>query len=73
MLESRMSQVISPETERQLAEEARKNGISIDDLLASLLRERQEGSVPLPVQELPVWRLGVKGSLSRRDIYSDLV
>lgn len=69
-----MSLNISPETEARLAAKANEQGLSIDALLERLLNdggsptmERAKGEAP----KLPVWNLGVTGSLHRRDIYDD--
>jgi hypothetical protein len=69
-----MSLDISPQTEARLAEEARRQGITVDALLERFLNEctpivRPESRKAL---ELQVWRLGVIGSLHRRDIYDDV-
>ena len=69
-----MSLEISQETQPRLAEEARKEGVSVETLLRRLMDKHDEtmkaaaGSGP----ELPVWHLGVLGSLRRRDIYTDV-
>lgn len=64
---------ISREIEARLADEARRQGVSVDTLLERLMNEHDEivraaGSVP----ELPVMRLGAMGPLHRRDIYDDV-
>jgi hypothetical protein len=68
-----MSLDISPAMENRLAEEARKLGISVDALLQQLMKEHgaANGGVRDLLPELPAWRLGVKGTLHRRDIYDD--
>jgi hypothetical protein len=65
---------ISRELETRLTDQARKLGISVDDLLRRLIGERSPGfdSGASPAPELPVWHLGAVGSLHRRDIYSDV-
>ena len=68
-----MSIEISRETEARLAEEARRQGISVNALLERLMN--QHGVVSAGVRsapELPVWHLGGVGSLHRRDIYDDV-
>jgi len=69
-----MSLNISPETEARLAEEARRQGITVDALLERFINERAPSVQPesRKAPELPVWRLGVIGSLHRRDIYNDV-
>lgn len=69
-----MSLDISLKTEARLAAKAREQGLSPDALLERLLNDAGDltasganGGVP----ELPVWHLGVRGSLHRRDIYDD--
>jgi hypothetical protein len=66
---------ISPKTEARLAAKAQEKGLSIDALLERLLNDAGDlttstaaGEAP----ELPVWHLGVRGSLHRRDIYDDV-
>ena len=69
-----MSIEISRETEGRLTDEARKQGISVDALLARLLSERRASASDGAgsASELPVWHLGGAGSLHRRDIYDDV-
>jgi hypothetical protein len=68
-----MSMNISHETEARLTAEARRQGVSIDALLERLMSEYWASAhVPGPAPELPVWHLGVVGSLRRRDIYDDV-
>ena len=69
-----MSIEISRETEACLADEARRQGISVDALLEPLVSERGatargdgNGSPP----KLPILHLGAMGPLHRRDIYDD--
>ena len=69
-----MSLNVSEQTEAQIAEEARRQGVTVDVLLKRLIDEHA-GSVSAEhraAPELPVWRLGVIGSLHRRDIYNDV-
>lgn len=70
-----MSIQISPETEVRLTNEAQKQGVSVDTLLARLMSERQVTTNPVRPSrpELPVWHLGGAGALHRRDIYDDAV
>ena len=66
-----MSIEISRETEARLTDEARRLGISVDELLARLIGGRHAGTAPArPRPELPAWNLGA-GALHRRDIYDD--
>jgi len=65
---------ISGETEARLLEAARKQGISVDELLARLLGER-EASVRVAqdsAPSVPILHLGAMGPLHRRDIYDDV-
>ena len=67
-----MSIEISRETEARLADEARRQGISLDALLDRLVSERAALTRPVqPSPELPIWHLGGVGALRRRDIYDD--
>ena len=68
-----MSLDISLETEARLAAKARGQGLSVHALLDRLLNDADglparatNGDAP----QLPVWHLGVRGSLHRRDIYN---
>jgi hypothetical protein len=70
-----MSLDISLKTEARLAAKAQEQGLSIDALLERLLNDAADppastanGEAPV----LPVWHLGVIGSLHRRDIYDDV-
>jgi hypothetical protein len=68
-----MSLRISEQTEARLIEEARRQGISVDALLQRLIAERASAvSARKKTAELPVWPVGVIGSLHRRDIYDDV-
>jgi hypothetical protein len=69
-----MSLTISEQTEARLIEEARRQGISVDALLGRLISERAPGVTgrKCKTPELPVWHVGVIGSLHRRDIYDDV-
>ena len=67
-----MSLDISLKTEGRVAARAQELGLSIDAFLEGLLNDAGElranatsGEIP----KLPVWNLGVRGSLHRRDIY----
>jgi hypothetical protein len=65
-----MSTQISPHAEATLAEEAQKQGISVDALLGLLISERQQALRPRqPGSELPAWDLGPVGAMHRREIY----
>ncbi len=69
-----MSLTISQNTEARLAEESRRQGISVDALLQRLIDEHTgRPNVPLDeAPELPVLHLGPMGPLHRRDIYDDV-
>jgi hypothetical protein len=67
-----MSIEISHETGAGLTQGARKQGISVEELLKRLMSERGgTGHVAGTAPELPVWHLGEVGPLHRRDIYDD--
>jgi len=67
-----MSLDISQQTEGRLAEEARRQGITVDALLERFVNDRAPSvQESRKAHELPVWRLGVIGSLHRRDIYGE--
>lgn len=65
---------ISQQTEARLTAEARRQGITADALLERLINERAASAsqASRKAPDLPVWRLGVIGSLQRRDIYNDV-
>lgn len=69
-----MSLTISEHTEARLTEEARRQGITVDALLQRLMSERTSGNSERKnkAAELPVWPVGVIGSLHRRDICDDV-
>jgi 4'-phosphopantetheinyl transferase EntD len=69
-----MSLTISEQIEARLTEEARSQGISVDALLEQLINERAPGpsGQKRKAPEVPVWPVGVIGSLHRRDIYNDV-
>jgi hypothetical protein len=68
-----MSIEISRETEARLVDEARRQGVSVDALLARLIGEHAAMAQPARFNlELPVWHLGGVGTLHRRDIYNDV-
>lgn len=70
-----MSIEISNETAARLAEEARKQGISVEALLERLMTESvRAASVEANGvnAKLPTLHLGPMGSLHRRDIYDDV-
>jgi hypothetical protein len=64
----------TPEQEAKLAQIATKAGTDpehlVKDAVLRLLEDEISARPPAP--ELPVWHLGVIGSLHRRDIYSDV-
>jgi hypothetical protein len=66
---------ISSKTEARLTAKAQEQGLSVDALLERFLNDT--GDLPAStangdVPQLPVWHLGVRGSLHRRDIYDDV-
>jgi hypothetical protein len=66
---------ISAKTEALIAAKAQEKGLSIDAFLERLLIDAGPlhlGNGNGPPPELPVWHLGVIGSLHRRDIYDDV-
>ncbi|HEY0796045.1 MAG TPA: hypothetical protein VGD64_09715 [Acidisarcina sp.] len=68
-----MSIQISPEIEMRLIDQARREGVSVDQLLERFIKER---AAPVAdrassLSELPIWHLGDVGPLHRRDIYDD--
>jgi hypothetical protein len=82
-----MSLDISLETEARLAAKAREQGLSVDAYLERLMESplgvrgldilKEAGIQPASTAnggapELPVWHLGLRGSLHRRDIYDDV-
>ncbi len=68
-----MSIEISRETEARLTAEARRQGVSVDVLLARFINEHAALTQPAQVKpELPVWHLGGAGTLHRRDIHDDV-
>ena len=65
-----MSIEISRETEARLTAEARRQGVSVDVLLARFINERAPLTQPAQVKpELPVWHLGGARTRHRRVIY----
>ena len=82
-----MSLDISLETEARLAARAKEQGLSVDAYLERLTEPPQgvrgldilkeagiqpESTANGDAPHLPVWNLGVRGSLHRRDIYDDV-
>jgi len=69
-----MSIHISQQTEARLAEEARRQGISVDALLERLINEHATSASAKcrEALELPILHLGPMGPLHRRDIYNDV-
>jgi hypothetical protein len=70
-----MSLDVSLKTAARLAAKAHEQGLSIDAFLERLLNETGDltgGAANGVGPELPVWRLGLRGSLHRRDIYDDV-
>ena len=70
-----MSLEISLKTEALLAAKAQQQGLSLDAYLQRLLSDAGDLTTRAPngaAPELPVWHLGLRGSLHRRDIYDDV-
>ena len=68
-----MSLEISQEIQARLADEAQKEGVSIEALLQRLMDKHEENMRKTGVSpQLPVWHLGAKGPLHRRDIYNNV-
>lgn len=69
-----MAVELRPDTEARLLAKAREQGVSIDALLDQLMRERDLAAFATGGTEfeLPVWHLGARDCLHRRDIYSDV-
>jgi hypothetical protein len=70
-----MSIEISQKTETRITDEAKRHGISIDDLLNRLMSERDsepDTSGVEAIPDLPRLHLGAMGPLHRRDIYDDI-
>jgi hypothetical protein len=73
MLQWRLCINISRKTEARLTAEARRQGVSVDALLARFVNEQAALTRPAQVKpELPIWHLGRAGTLHRRDIYDDV-
>jgi hypothetical protein len=62
------------EQEARIGQLATKTGADAEHVVkdAVLRLLEQERALPAASPELPVWHLGVSGSLRRRDIYDDL-
>jgi hypothetical protein len=68
-----MSIEISRETETRLTREARRLGISVDELLKRFIDERAALTHQAQANpSLPLWHLGGAGALHRHDIYNDV-
>lgn len=69
-----MAVELKPDTEARLLAKAREQGVSVDALLDQFVREGD--LAPFAADgtefELPVWHLGARDCLHRRDIYSDV-
>jgi hypothetical protein len=68
---------ISLDTEARLAAKASEQGLSISALLERLLDLDNADDLPAgatsgDAPQLPVWHLGLRGSLHRRNIYGDV-
>ncbi len=68
----------TPEQEAQLTQIATRSGIDTEHLVKDAALRllagnavKQEAPQPVRANPLPVWHLGVVGSLHRRDIYTD--
>ena len=69
-----MSIEISHETEARIADEARRQGVSVDVLLERFMSERGAAAHVgngAKASTLPRLHLGDMGALHRRDIYDD--
>jgi hypothetical protein len=68
-----MSLDISENTEVRLVKKAREQGLSPSAYVEQLMNQTdlKAGAGNGAIAELPVWHLGVTGSLRRRDIYDD--
>jgi hypothetical protein len=70
-----MSIEISDQAEARIVDEARRQGVSVDELLDRLMTERgapvRIASTVATVPELPRLHLGAMGPLHRRDLYDD--
>jgi hypothetical protein len=67
-----MSIEISQKNEARLADEAMRQGISVDALLERFISERVALTHPVQSKpELPAWHLGSVGAFHRRDVYDD--
>jgi hypothetical protein len=64
----------TPEQEAQLGQIATNAGTDAEQLVKDIVLRLLETDAHFHtgVHELPVWHLGVKDSLHRRDIYSDV-
>ena len=64
---------VSPQIEALLTAKAHESGLSVEAFIESLISDdRHVKSVPIDKPlKLPVWDLGARGELHRRDIYED--
>jgi hypothetical protein len=65
----------TPEQEAQLAQIATKAGTAAEQLVKDVVLRLLEGEKThfrTAAPELPVWHLGGRGALHRRDIYDDV-
>jgi hypothetical protein len=69
----------TPEQEAQLAQLAAGTGTDTEHLVKDAALRLLAGNgdtpkapQPIPANSLPVWHLGVIGSLHRRDLYNDV-
>jgi hypothetical protein len=69
-----MSLNVSEQIEAQIAEEARRQGVTVDAFLKRLIDEHAAdmSAEHRAAPELPVLHLGPMGPLRRRDIYNDV-
>ena len=65
---------VSAQTEARLADEAKRQGLSVEALLERIIDERvaSAGDGGPTAPELPVLHLGPMGALHRRDICNDV-
>ncbi len=64
---------ITPETEARLLAKAREQEVSVDALLQTLINESESGPIAgsRHIPDLPLWHLGTRGPIHRRDIYDE--
>ncbi len=64
---------LSPQAEARLIAKAQESGLSLEAFIEKLISDGDvKASVPIGrTPKLPVWDLGARGELHRRDIYED--